>query len=79
MRSTIDAGGRVVIPKVLREKLGLVAGASVEITERDGSVEIAPAATPMTLRGAEPVAIAEQTMPSLSAEQVRDVVESIRR
>ncbi len=35
MRSTIDAGGRVVIPKSLRTELGLVAGDEVDI-ELDG-------------------------------------------
>ena len=36
MRTTIDAAGRVVIPKPIREALGLVGGAEVDI-EIDGT------------------------------------------
>ena len=47
MRTTIDAGGRVVIPKSIRERLGLRPGAEVELAEADGRVEIRPALAPM--------------------------------
>src|ERR671937_5659 len=43
MRSTIDAAGRVVVPKVMRERLGLTGGRAIEIRERDGRLEIEPA------------------------------------
>ena len=33
MRTTIDKAGRVVIPAVLRQRAGLVAGAEIELTE----------------------------------------------
>src|SRR6266849_5315465 len=49
MRTTIDAAGRVVVPKALRDALGLGAGQAVEITIADGRLEIDPAATPMRL------------------------------
>ena len=49
MRTAIDAAGRVVIPKALRDALGLSAGQPLEIDERDGRLEIVPAATPMRL------------------------------
>jgi AbrB family looped-hinge helix DNA binding protein len=47
MISTIDAAGRVVIPKALREQAGLVAGAEIRI-ELDGAgirIEAAPGRT----------------------------------
>jgi AbrB family looped-hinge helix DNA binding protein len=47
MRTAIDAAGRVVIPKALRDSLGLAAGQPLEIAERDGRLEIVPAVTPM--------------------------------
>ena len=59
--------------------MGLGPGSEVEITERDGWVEIAPVPTPMRLAGEEPVAIADREMPVLTAEAVREVVEQLRR
>jgi len=45
MKSAIDSAGRVVIPKPLRERLGLDRGQVVEIREREGRIEIEPAST----------------------------------
>ena len=40
MRSTIDKAGRVVIPAAIRERAGLVPGASLEITADETGVRI---------------------------------------
>jgi AbrB family looped-hinge helix DNA binding protein len=81
MRTTIDGGGRVVIPKEIRDRLGLVPGSEVEIIEADGWAEIAPAPTPMRLvrRGDHVVAETTRPMPVLTTETVRAVVERGRR
>lgn len=81
MRTAIDSAGRIVIPKPLRDALGLTAGAQLEIDERDGRLEIAPAATPMRLvdEGDGVAAVADADMPVLTAELVRDTLEHIRR
>lgn len=42
MRSTIDAAGRLVVPKAIRDQLQLAGGAAIEITERGGAIEIVP-------------------------------------
>ena len=42
MSATIDAAGRVVIPKALRERAGLVAGTKVDFRFHDGAIEISP-------------------------------------
>lgn len=63
MRTTIDAAGRLVIPKQLRDRLGLTPGAvevtadgaglrvepvaTEELEERRGRLVIAPAGTPV--------------------------------
>jgi AbrB family looped-hinge helix DNA binding protein len=81
MRSAIDSAGRVVIPKPLRDRLGLEQGRVVEIRERDGRIEIEPASTPMSLarRTGGPVAVPEAELPPLTDELVRATIEGTRR
>jgi AbrB family looped-hinge helix DNA binding protein len=45
MRTTIDAAGRIVVPKALRDAMGLTAGRQVDVVFTDGrlEIEIAPA------------------------------------
>ncbi len=40
MKSTIDAAGRVVIPKALRDRAGLVPGARIDFAFREGAIEV---------------------------------------
>lgn len=77
----MDAAGRIVIPKELRVRLGLRPERPVEIRERDGRVEIEPAATPMSLvrRGPVRVAAPGENLPPLTDEIVRDTLERTRR
>lgn len=81
MTSTIDSAGRIVIPKAMRDRLGLAAGAVIELTEREGHIEIEPAPTSMRLRKARHgvVAVPETRLPPLTGEAVRETLERIRR
>ena len=81
MRTTIDAAGRVVIPKELRSRLALVGGQEIEIREREGRIELEPAGASMSLRnsGGGPVAVPAEELPPLTDEIVRETLERARR
>jgi AbrB family looped-hinge helix DNA binding protein len=81
MKTTLDDAGRLVVPKALRLALGLKAGQALEIRAGDGKLEIEVAATPMQLqkRGKGVVAVPQEDLPPLSAEQVRETLDRIRR
>lgn len=81
MKATIDAAGRIVVPKELRQALGLFAGQMLEIRASDGRLEIEAAPTPMRLkkRGKHSVAVPEETLPPLTVDQVRETLERTRR
>lgn len=81
MRSAIDSAGRLVIPKPLRDRLGLAGGQALEIREHDGRIEIEAAPTPMKLvkRRDGPVAVPREALPPLTDDMVRATLERTRR
>ena len=81
MKVAIDGAGRIVVPKALRDELQLTKGSVLEIRSTDGKLELEPVATPMRLerRGAGLVAVPDSELPALDADDVRRVLESLRR
>ncbi|MEX0673955.1 MAG: AbrB/MazE/SpoVT family DNA-binding domain-containing protein [Gaiellaceae bacterium] len=81
MKASIDRLGRVVVPKPIRDRLHLRGGERLDVEERDGVIEIRPAATEVTLVETPegPVAHAGEELPPLTDEMVRDVLEQVRR
>lgn len=81
MRTTIDPAGRIVVPKVLRDELGLTGGQELEIAARDGRLEIDLLAVPMRLEDVDglPSATPASPLPTLTAAEVRRTLERIRR
>lgn len=81
MRTTIDAAGRIVVPKAVRDALGLGAGQELEIAARDGriEVEVPPVGMRLEDRGGLVVAVPDEPLPTLTATQVREVLEQTRR
>ena len=81
MKTTIDSAGRIVVPKALRDALGLRPNQSLEIRAGDGRLEIEIAVTPMQLRkrGKGMIAIPDGELPVLTGDLVRETLERVRR
>jgi AbrB family looped-hinge helix DNA binding protein len=81
MKVAIDAAGRILVPKPLRQALGLQPGQLLEIRAGEGRLEIEIAPTPMRLekRGKGVVAVPKTELPALTAEEVRETLERTRR
>ncbi len=80
MKITIDRAGRVVLPKALRDAVGISESATLEATVRDGRIEIEvpPAEVRLEQRGDVLVAVPAQDVPPLRADAVRATLDSVR-
>lgn len=81
MRTTIDAAGRLVVPKALRDELGFEAGRELELRAIDGRLEVEIEPTPIRLeeRDGDLVATTDRDMPTLEPDLVRETLERTRR
>ena len=79
MRTTIDAAGRLVVPKLLRDQLGLAAGTELELEAVDGRLEVVVPSRVHAEDGPYGVRFAADGEDRLSAGQVRELLERGRR
>jgi AbrB family looped-hinge helix DNA binding protein len=81
MRVAIDAAGRMVVPKSLRAELGITGPAEVEVVSADGHLEVSTPEVPAHLekRNGFTVIVPDVPMPALTADDVRDVLDRVRR
>ena len=81
MQATIDAAGRIVIPKEVRDWLGLTGVHEVDIREVDGRIEIEPRSAPMSLRRGPGgvAAVSAEARPPLTDDLVCETLERLRR
>ncbi len=70
-----------MIPKKLRDEAGLRAGVEVDVELHDGRIEIEPAYTParVVMRDGHLVIETDVEMPPITTEEVREILERIRR
>jgi AbrB family looped-hinge helix DNA binding protein len=80
MKTTIDAAGRLVVPKALREAIGLRAGSEVEMRLSDGRIEMEPAPLEVRTekRGGLVVAVPSAPVPPMRSSVVDETMTSLR-
>jgi AbrB family looped-hinge helix DNA binding protein len=81
MKTTIDAAGRLVVPKALRRAARLLPGSEVELRlSGDGRIEIEPAAARVRLekRGGLLVAVPAEGAASLRLDEANAVTAELR-
>ena len=74
----MDQVGRLVVPKALRAELGLTGPTELEVTARDGVIELSVADLPARIedRGAGPVIVTDAPTKPLTVEDVRAAIDA---
>jgi AbrB family looped-hinge helix DNA binding protein len=81
MKITIDAAGRLVIPKKIREAAGIRPGSELTIGVADGRIEIEPVPLEVRLikRGSLTVAVPRKRITPLTLDEVGQTLDRLRR
>jgi AbrB family looped-hinge helix DNA binding protein len=81
MRVAIDGVGRIVIPKPMRDALGIDGPAELELNEVDGRLELTVpyVRAHIEQRDGRSVIVPDEPVPPLTTETVREVLEEVRR
>ena len=77
MRTTIDKAGRLVIPRALRDRIGLSAGGEVELELDGAAVRIEPVAG-TGLREEDGLLVIPATGVPITAASVRELIDADR-
>jgi AbrB family looped-hinge helix DNA binding protein len=78
MQAIVDQVGRIVVPKVLRDRLGLTAGSVVDVSLYGDGLHVAPGGRTARLERRDGVLVAVSET-AVTDEDVADLVDSIRR
>lgn len=81
MHVSIDRAGRIVVPKALRDSLGFTEGVDLELFVEDGRLVVELRNPPKRLekRGNSYVIVSDEPIGQMTPDDVRDVLESVRR
>jgi AbrB family looped-hinge helix DNA binding protein len=77
MRTTIDKAGRLVIPRALRDRIGLVGGSEVEL-ELDGSALRIEPVSGSDLKDVAGLLVIPATGTPLTGDLVRELIDADR-
>ena len=78
MQATIDAVGRLVVPKLLRDELGLAAGSTVDISRYGAGLQLTPVGRTAQLVEAAGVLVATSVTP-IDDDTMFGLIEAGRR
>ena len=81
MITTMDAAGRLVLPKAVRDRAQLAPGVPIEVRVVDGHVELepAPAAVSIVKRGTLRIAEPADAVPALTQTLVDATLDQLRQ
>ncbi|HEY4896396.1 MAG TPA: hypothetical protein VII01_09935 [Solirubrobacteraceae bacterium] len=81
MRVAIDGVGRIVIPKPMRDELGIDGPTELEVTAVDGKLELTVPyiKAHLEVRDGFTVIVPDEPVPPMTTEMVRDAIERSRR
>jgi len=80
MATTIDSGGRIVIPKAVRDAAGIRPDTPLQVRWADGRIEIVPSPVEIEVERRDGVAVAKavEPVPVMAAETVEGVRDHLR-
>ncbi len=81
IKTAIDASGRLVVPKPIRDELGIVAGPPLVLSGREGRLGVEPVYAEVKTVERDGLRVAElvEPMPALSEETVRATRRRVRK
>ena len=79
MEGTIDAAGRLLLPKALRDALGLAPGSKVDISAYGGGVQVTPDGRTARLERDPRGRLVAQSDTVVTDEAMFAVIDSLRR
>ena len=79
MEAKVDSVGRIVLPKPLRERLGLTAGSTVDVSLYGDGLHVAPVSRTARLERRADGRLISASDTAVTDDDIFDLIDSIRR